>query len=68
MKWRQTGECRSDGPREERHDKSCYDEIDAESGYCECGNGNKKMKKGCYSPSHYGFGYKTCEDACTGHG
>jgi hypothetical protein len=40
--WRQTKECRADGPREPGGDKSCVDEIDGgASGYCECRGGHR---------------------------
>lgn len=46
--WRQTGDCSSDGPRQEDRDKGCDDSIDARmSGYCECGDGRIIRKPGC---------------------
>ena len=58
--WRQTGGCRWDGPREEHNDKICCDKIlEGWSGYCECPDGTKKMKKGCELRV---FG--TCNEAC----
>ena len=59
--WRQTGDCRWDGPREPLYDKSCSTVIQpGMSGYCECTN-EKKMKKGCSMGQ-----YNTCSDACSG--
>ena len=44
--WRQSGGCTWDGPREEIYDRGCCDTIsDGWSGYCECANGTKTMKK-----------------------
>ena len=68
MKWRHSGTCWWDGPREEQNDEKCNQKVDRRPGYCECGNGEKKMKKGCNPPSHFGFPYETCQDACTGKG
>lgn len=64
IKWRQTENCAWNGPRDERNDQACDIEIPAWSGYCECANGEKKMKKGCYGPEYYGYSYNTCEAAC----
>ena len=44
--WRQTGGCSWDDTS--GSDKGCYDTIaDSWSGYCECADGTKTMKKGC---------------------
>lgn len=38
IKWRQTGRCKADGPREHERDKDCGAVIPSrDSGYCECG-------------------------------
>lgn len=38
VKWRQTGGCNPDGPREKHGDKSCSEEVPTgSSGYCQCG-------------------------------
>ena len=59
--WRQTGGCSVDGPREPTRDKGCLESISrTDSGYCECLDGSKKMKKGC-EPAQY----LTCEEACS---
>lgn len=43
IKWRQTGGCNPNGPREKHGDKSCAEEIPTgSSGYCQCG----EVKKG----------------------
>lgn len=43
VRWRQTGGCNPDGPREKHGDKACSVEIPTgSSGYCQCGN----VKKG----------------------
>ena len=58
--WRQTGNCDPDGPREQQNDKSCTAIIDdGWSGYCECSDGVKRMKKGCDAG-----GFATCNEAC----
>ena len=58
--WRQTGKCDPDGPREKTNDKNCMVLIhDAWSGYCECSDGIKRMRKGCKKGR-----YKTCYAAC----
>ena len=61
VKWRQTGECSPDGPREPIKDQRCYRVIDdGWSGYCECDNGRKMMEKGCEIGD-----FSTCDEACT---
>ena len=58
--WRQTGECRWDGPRQRGNDKGrCVVISEGWSGYCECPDGRKVMKKGCEKS-----GYITCNEAC----
>ena len=58
--WRQTGECRWDGPRQSLNDKGrCVVISEDWSGYCECADGRKVMKKGCEKS-----GYITCNEAC----
>merc|ERR1712226_977502 len=38
VRWRQTGGCDPDGPREKQGDKACSEEIPTgSSGYCQCG-------------------------------
>jgi len=61
--WRQTGLCRWDGPRERHNDKSCDEEITwwRPSGYCQCADGNKRMKTNCGHTS-----FSTCRAACKG--
>ena len=60
--WRQTRGCNPDGPRETNKDNyDCSVEIlDDWSGYCECTDGSKRMKKGCQKGS-----YRTCNEACS---
>ena len=61
VKWRQTKECKSDGPRWPKKDKSCDTPIEVGwSGYCECSDGKIAMEKGCISGR-----YRTCNDACS---
>ena len=61
VSWRQTGECRSDGPREPQNDKGCFVVIeDGWSGFCECRDGGKANEKACNSHIH-----TTCNDACS---
>ena len=64
VKWRQTSGCKFDGPREPANDKNCDVKIEWKSGYCECKDGRKTMKKGCDLPVFYGFNYDTCNQAC----
>jgi len=47
--WRQTGECRFDGPLEPRLDRSCEEQEPegSVSGYCECGQGRRTRLRGC---------------------
>ena len=59
--WRGSGDCRWDGPRDESRDKGCCAVIPEDSsGYCECGDGTKTMKKGCEKRSYS----STCNEAC----
>ena len=61
VKWRQTGACSADGPREPEYDQYCNVEVQSGwSGYCECSSGFKTMEKGCGAESG-----GTCEAACT---
>ena len=64
VSWRQTGNCKWSGRREEENDKQCETVIKDESGYCECRDGSKRMKKGCSKPIDFGYDYNTCRDAC----
>ena len=58
--WRQTGGCNPDGPNEPQFDKTCFQHVaDGSSGYCECSNERKSMKKGCQKG-----GYSPCNEAC----
>ena len=58
--WRQAGGCRWDGPREGDRDKGCCANIaDGWSGYCECADGTKTMKKGCEKGA-----FSSCKEAC----
>ena len=60
--WRQTGECKPNGPREPNNDKSGNVKIRSHwSGYCECTDGRKTIEKGCSDTSIY----DTCNDACS---
>ena len=68
MKWRQTGGCKFDGPRQSALDRNCDEKIERQSGYCECKDGRKAMKKGCEIPSFYGFQFDTCNQACANLG
>ena len=62
--WRQTQGCDSIGEREPDSDKSCSTVINSDwSGYCECADGSKKMKKGCEIGE-----FATCNDACDREG
>ena len=64
VKWRQTGNCMANGPREPQNDKRCNERVTWKSGYCECTNGRAAMEKGCEMPSFYDYEYDTCEEAC----
>ena len=60
IQWRQTGGCDPDGKREPTEDKGCHETIeDGWSGYCECRDESKAMRKGCEKGD-----YRTCEIAC----
>ena len=61
-RWRQTGGCRWDGEREPQNDKNCDVVIETGSGYCECSDLSKKMKKGCNKAGDF----QTCYGACGG--
>ena len=66
--WRQTGDCQPDGPREPENDRNCDEHIEYESGFCECRNGQKAMKKGCELPYYNDVNYDTCQEACANLG
>mmetsp|Transcript_48171 Transcript_48171/g.98408 ORF Transcript_48171/g.98408 Transcript_48171/m.98408 type:complete len:320 (+) Transcript_48171:167-1126(+) len=58
--WRQTGECRADGPREASADLPCRREVPkGASGFCECTHGRKTAFMTCW---HHGS--FTCESKC----
>lgn len=60
--WKQTGDCKADGPRQPGNDQECDTSIeDGWSGYCECGNGEQAMAKGCSKGA-----FKNCKEACAG--
>ena len=60
VKWRQTGGCNANGPREPDKDKSCFQPIvNHASGFCECTDGTKAVEKGCNDPK-----FETCYEAC----
>ena len=62
--WRQTGECRWDGPRQRGNDKGrCVVISEGWSGYCECADGTKTMKKGCEKGA-----FISCKEACQDDG
>ena len=59
ISWRQTGDCRPDGPREPGKDKPCGDSIaSTNSGYCECANSVLVSLVGCGHPAF------ACNDEC----
>ena len=63
MSWRQTEHGNADGHRRPDKDNTCHYIIpDGASGYCECVNGQKRMKKINGEVAQY----KTCNDACNG--
>ena len=68
VKWRQTSQCSSNGPRVPEEDKDCNVEIKKQSGYCECTNGRTEMEKRCELPSYYEYEFNTCEEACAYRG
>lgn len=61
--WRQTGDCSSEGPREDENDKGCSEEIESRSsGYCECGGDRRIRRAGCDAAQDQdNF---TCEEEC----
>ena len=61
MGWRQTSECRPDGPRNPDYDQECNVPINDDwSGYCECFDGQIGLMKNC---NHIALN-KTCHDFC----
>ena len=69
--FRATTRCDPDlGAPDEPNDKLCVDDLQEslQSGYCECDNKKRVMKKGCERPAFYGYGYKTCKEACFSKG
>ena len=60
VKWRQTGECKPDGPRESGNDKPCSAKIDGGSGFCECTDGRRTLKKKCTDDAGI-----SCNEACS---
>ena len=60
VKWRQTGGCKPDGPRESGNDKSCSTKINGGSGFCECADGRRTLKKKCSDS-----GGISCNEACS---
>lgn len=63
VSWRQISHGNADGERKPKNDKKCHELIpNGASGYCECANGEKKMKKLNGEVPQY----ETCNDACNG--
>ena len=61
VKWRQTGGCKPNGPREPQYDKECWVVISEDgSGFCECKDGRKVFQKTCEDKIQL-----TCNEACT---
>eukprot|EP00928_Gymnodinium_smaydae_P028087 TRINITY_DN21518_c0_g1_i1.p1 TRINITY_DN21518_c0_g1~~TRINITY_DN21518_c0_g1_i1.p1 ORF type:complete len:485 (-),score=115.63 TRINITY_DN21518_c0_g1_i1:406-1860(-) len=59
VRWRQTGGCSADGPREPHGDKPCGEQVESgNSGYCECGGGHRARLSKC---DHRPF---SCETEC----
>jgi hypothetical protein len=59
IRWRQTGGCVADGPRERLADRNCDERISwRASGYCECAGGLKSHRAAC---GHAEF---SCAKAC----
>ena len=59
VRWRQTGGCSPDGPREPGGDRGCKSTVPpGASGFCECENGRRAGFSTC---DHEGF---TCYDVC----
>ena len=57
--WRQSGGCKSTGPRETRKDRNCDETIPSDaSGYCDCRGGLKAAESNC---RHKAF---VCQDQC----
>ena len=59
VKWRQTGGCKPNGPREPHYDKECWVLIKDGSGFCECKGGRKVFQKTCEDKVQL-----TCKEAC----
>ena len=64
IKWRSTKNDDPNGPPDHAKDKSCTEQVGTDSGYCQCKNGLKAMKKGRGLPESYGYSYNSCEEAC----
>jgi len=62
--WRQTGDCSSDGPREEANDRGCDHTLLEESGYCECGGDRVVKHNGCALSKRFMVHPFTCRSAC----
>ena len=61
MSWRQTTDCRADGPRVPERDQECNVLIqDDWAGYCECRDGQIGATKDCGQ----NFQNTTCNDFC----
>lgn len=64
-RWRHSGECKWDGPRQKDKDKNCDQVIGWDtSGFCECSNLSKTMKRKCRTKFFNNF--QTCFAACGG--
>ena len=60
--WRQTGDCRPDGPREPYNDRDCNVVIErGNSGYCECAGGKRHGARTCAS---YDAKLVRCDKVC----
>lgn len=64
--WRQTSDCRANGPREPESDRGCDEVVEPkQSGYCECYDEDGSTRK-AYEADCRGNAPFTCKVACSG--
>jgi len=64
--WRQTADCRANGPREPEKDRGCDEVVEpGQSGYCECYEEDGETRR-AYEADCRGTAPFTCKVACSG--
>jgi len=64
--WRQTSDCRANGPREPQNDQDCDEVVESgKSGYCECYDPDGGVRR-AYEADCRGKAPFTCKIACSG--